>query len=141
RVLQFAPLIFDASIEQIFTALSSGASLIARPDSWSVNSVLTLLERERVTTIDVTPSVWNALTFALVNGDMDLPPALTRVCLGGERVDAAKVALWFEHFKIPLLNEYGPTEATITATVHRIDRAEEPILIGKPVSGVRAYVM
>src|SRR6185437_4110812 len=33
RVLQFAPLIFDASIEQIFTALSSGASLIARPDS------------------------------------------------------------------------------------------------------------
>lgn len=141
RVLQFASLAFDASVEQVFTALSAGATLVARTDAWSLDSVLAILAEEQVTVAEFTPTVWADLTRHLSNTNSAPPAALTRVVLGGERVDPAAVALWFGLSDIPLYNTYGPTETTITATAHRIDSAEEPVVIGAPIPGVRAYVM
>ncbi|HET9899241.1 MAG TPA: amino acid adenylation domain-containing protein [Streptosporangiaceae bacterium] len=141
RVLQFASVMFDASVEQIFTALNNGATLIARTDAWSVDSMLRLLEDEHITVAQFTPTVWAALTRRLVDTATSLPAALTRVILAGERIDPADMALWFTHCDIPLINVYGPTETTISATAHRFDRFEEPIVIGTPVAGVRANIM
>jgi amino acid adenylation domain-containing protein len=141
RVLQFASIMYDAAVEQIFTTLSSGALLVARTETWSIDSLLELLKRERVTMAQFTSTVWEALTQRLIGGRDADQLSLTRVVLAGEAVDPSTVALWFRHYDIPLLNVYGPTETTISATVHRLSQAEDPVLIGEPVPGVHAHVM
>ena len=141
RVLQFASIMYDAAVEQIFTTLSSGATLVARTEMWSINSLVELLDREQVTMAQFTSTVWEALTQYLVSSPDVGHPSMTRVVLAGEAVDPSTVALWFRHYDIPLLNVYGPTETTISATVHRLSHAEDPVLIGEPIPGVRAHVM
>lgn len=141
RVLQFASIMYDAAVEQIFTTLSAGARLVARTETWSIGSLLDLVEREQVSMAQFTSTVWEALTQRLVSTPGAGRPSLTRVVLAGEAVDPSTVALWFRHYDIPLLNVYGPTETTISATVHRLTHADDPVLIGEPIPGVQAHVM
>jgi thioesterase domain-containing protein len=43
---------------------------------------------------------------------------------------------------VELFNEYGPTEATVWATVHRCSSADiDPVPIGRPISNTRIYLL
>ncbi|MFI7115886.1 amino acid adenylation domain-containing protein [Amycolatopsis sp. NPDC049868] len=66
--------------------------------------------------------------------------------LGGEALTAETVQPWRErHPGTLVVNEYGPTEATVGCVVHRIEPGDElpsgPVSIGRPVPGTRAYVL
>ncbi|MFK0250532.1 amino acid adenylation domain-containing protein [Amycolatopsis azurea] len=66
--------------------------------------------------------------------------------LGGEALTAEAVQPWRErHPGTVVVNEYGPTEATVGCVVHRIEPGDElpsgPVLIGRPVPGTRVYVL
>ncbi len=66
--------------------------------------------------------------------------------LGGEALTAEAVQPWRErHPGTLVVNEYGPTEATVGCVVHRIEPGDElpsgPVLIGRPVPGTRVYVL
>lgn len=141
RVLQFASIVYDAAVEQIFTTLTSGARLVALTETWSVDSLVELMAREKVNIAQFTSTVWEAVMQRLISGSSERPASLTLVALAGEAIDPSSVELWFTHYSIPLLNIYGPTETTISATVHRLERAEDPVLIGKPIPGVNVHVM
>ncbi|WP_181773592.1 non-ribosomal peptide synthetase [Amycolatopsis pittospori] len=66
--------------------------------------------------------------------------------LGGEALTAEAVQPWRErHPGTLVVNEYGPTEATVGCVVHRIEPGDEPpsgpVPIGRPVPGTRVYVL
>ncbi|SHM35455.1 amino acid adenylation domain-containing protein [Cyclobacterium lianum] len=68
--------------------------------------------------------------------------ATKRVILGGEKLTKDLVD---SHFHLQpqaaLYNEYGPTEATIWATVAAVQPSDTEISIGKPIGGMRCQVL
>ncbi len=137
RVLQVASPGFDASALETWLALASGACLIVPPEeARSGPALAAVIRREQVSWMILTPAALAAVP------DENLP-SLRSLAVGGESLPAEVANRW-SHAQTPrtLFNLYGPTEATIFATLHRCSgtyRREPPI--GRPVDGVRAYVL
>ncbi len=116
RVLQFAPLHFDASLEEIFATLCGGATLVLRDAAMldSAQAFAAAVERLGITVLDLPTAYWHALTHAL---DAEAAHRLRDVRLaviGGEAALPERVARWRALLPGPvLLNTYGPTETTI----------------------------
>ena len=123
RVLQFATLNFDLSLSEIVAALASGASLqMATADNLMPGPALQrVFAEERITHTVLTPS---ALAMLSPDG-LDALETLT-VC--GEVCSPALAAKWASRRRF--LNAYGPTEATMCATVFEHDGDPESIPIG-----------
>ncbi|WXK67194.1 amino acid adenylation domain-containing protein [Nonomuraea sp. N2-4H] len=144
RVAQFASLSFDAHAEELYPALTAGASVLLLPDgAASLPDVLRTPACRQVSVLDLPTAYWHRLTEAL--GDVTWPEPLRLVILGGEQVHAAAVARWRERFgdRVRLINTYGPTEGTIIATAHDLGAADTvgrpPI--GRPIAGTTAHVL
>ncbi|MCY0386511.1 amino acid adenylation domain-containing protein [Robbsia sp. Bb-Pol-6] len=121
RVLQFSTFNFDGFIEQVFPTLCVGATLVLRgPDLWSSAQFQAELARERITVADLTTAYWHALAqdFAGQPGARQACATLRRVHAGGEAMPADAVRAWHAAGlgHITLVNTYGPSEATVTAT-------------------------
>ncbi|MFF9184656.1 amino acid adenylation domain-containing protein [Streptomyces misionensis] len=143
RVLTFASTSFDASLEQILPALSTGATVIVRPDEiWAPEELAERVAAERVTVMELTPSYWAELVSRL---DLLAPRLATLRLLvtGGEALPADPLERWFAHLpRVPVLNTYGPTEAVISATAHTVATAPAGrVPIGRPLGGRHAYVV
>ncbi|MFI5758926.1 amino acid adenylation domain-containing protein [Streptomyces sp. NPDC051569] len=145
RVLQFAPLHFDASVEEIFVTLAAGGTLVLRGDDMlDVQGLLRGCAEHGVTVLDLPTAYWHELAHALATGVAELPGSLRTVVIGGEAALPERVAQWCRAVgdRVRLLNTYGPTEATVVATVADLSRYDGgPIPIGSPLPGVRAAVV
>ncbi|HEX6745681.1 MAG TPA: amino acid adenylation domain-containing protein [Longimicrobium sp.] len=150
RLLQFASVSFDASIEEIFPALVSGAALVLRDDAMLGSPALfwEACAREGVTVVNLPTAYWHELAGALEDGGSSpIPPSVRLVIIGGERALNERVARWQRVAGpgVRLVNTYGPTEATVVATLRDLaawDAASgREVPIGGPVRGARAYVL
>jgi amino acid adenylation domain-containing protein len=142
RVLTFASLSFDASLEQILPALSVGARVVIRPDEvWSVEELAARVRDEGVTVMELTPSYWEEVVARLDTVAPDLA-SLRLLVTGGEVLPSAPLATWFRHLpQVHVVNTYGPTETVISATAHEIDGpVDGRVPIGRPLGSRRAYV-
>lgn len=142
------PLTFDASVGDVFPALTSGATLVLHPRPADLDgpALLRFTARHRVTMVDVPVSLWRRWTTDLRAGPPPPDWTVTTVMVGGERVPAAAVSAFFETTggRVELFNHYGPTEATVCATTHHVVSATDPsghLPIGLPLPHVRAYVL
>ncbi len=145
RVLQFSQYSADASLEQILPALASGGCLVMRgTEIWSPRQLLEELKRQQVTVMNLSPAYWQNVVREWARAPGDLAGLQLRlVILGGERLTAQAVREWRE-LGLPgvrLLNAYGPTETTITATLGEAGEEEDPITIGRPLPGRTVYVL
>jgi nonribosomal peptide synthetase MxcG len=140
RVLQFAPLHFDASVEEIFLTLCAGATLVVRTEQMldSIPALLQACAEHGVTVLDLPTAYWHELAYAR----LPLPACVRTVIIGGEAALAARVAQWHSTVdpKVRLFNTYGPTEATVVATVAHLRPGDEDVPIGRPLPGVRALL-
>ncbi|NPD22374.1 non-ribosomal peptide synthase/polyketide synthase, partial [Corallococcus exiguus] len=134
RVLQFANLSFDLSVEEIFTTLCVGATLVLAPMEKLMPGapLQQLLREEALTVISLTPA-------ALAATPADGLPSLRTVISGGEALPSEVMARWASRRR--LINTYGPTEATVVATLTDCVADERVPAIGKPLANVRAYVL
>jgi amino acid adenylation domain-containing protein len=117
RMLQFATVNFDAAVEHIFASLAVGAALELRgPALWSAAEFSRVLHERQVTVADLPTGYWKQWAQQLP-GDL-AKLALRRVTVGGEALPGTAVAQWFAGplAGIPLVNTYGPTEATVTTS-------------------------
>ncbi|MDH3438906.1 MAG: amino acid adenylation domain-containing protein, partial [Betaproteobacteria bacterium] len=135
RVLQFASFSFDASVLEIFTALTVGATLCLAPRDHLLpgRELVDTLQHQKITTVLLPPSA------LAVMPDTDLPHLETLIA-GGERCTADLVRRWAPGRRF--FNAYGPTECTVTATTWRcseMDRSDPPI--GRPRANARAYIL
>ncbi|GAA3042292.1 amino acid adenylation domain-containing protein [Streptosporangium longisporum] len=150
RVLMLPPLTFDASVGDLFPALCSGAALVLHPDPALLDGpeLVRFCARHGVTAVDTAASLWRRWTTELAPGSVPDDWPVTTMMVGGERVPLWAVRAWAAATggRVELFNHYGPTEATVCATVHRTrDGAEaagrEHLPIGRPLPHVRAYVV
>ena len=151
RILQFASISFDAAAEEIFPCLTQGATLVLRTDSM-LNSVPAFLQQcyERsITVLDLPTAFWHQLTVELCEKQLQLPAPLRLVIIGGERALAERLAMWHKHVgkRVQLVNSYGPTEATIVATISNLSKMPEvdarlrEVPIGRAIPNVQVYVL
>ncbi|MFF4173900.1 amino acid adenylation domain-containing protein [Streptomyces sp. NPDC001744] len=145
RVLQFSPLHFDASVQEVFATLGAGGTLVLRTDDMlDVGELLAGCERYGITLLDLPAAYWHELVHVLTTGSVRLPDHLRTVIVYGEAVLPERIAQWrgLVGDRIRLLNGYGPTETTVVATVADLTRHETgPVPIGRPLPGVRAAVV
>ena len=143
RVLQFASMTFDMSVEEIFGALLSGATLVLRDDAW-LDSAAAFCARCEAAAISVAnlPTVfWQHLAHET---DAVLPGSLRQIMIGGEAVSPVALRAWFARpgHRPRLFNAYGPTEATVNASIQEAtldDAASRSI--GAPLPNTRLYVL
>ncbi|WP_407160403.1 amino acid adenylation domain-containing protein [Bradyrhizobium sp. STM 3557] len=143
RVLLAASISFDSSVAAIFGALAVGGTLIVSSSEAALAPELTagLLERWKITSILGVPSFLNALC---ERGSSEAAFELKQVVTGGEPCTSdlvEKVARWAPG--ATLYNEYGPTEATVWASVQRCAKCSlsGPVPIGRPIANTRIYIL
>ncbi|MCP3140924.1 non-ribosomal peptide synthase/polyketide synthase [Pyxidicoccus xibeiensis] len=134
RVLQFASLSFDLSVEEIFTTLTSGGCLVMAPLEKLMpgEPLHAFLKEHRLTVVSLTPG---ALAATPSEGLEDLRTVIS----GGEAVSADVVSRWAPGRTF--LNTYGPTEATVIATLTECVPSTGEPPIGRPFANTRAYVL
>ena len=150
NVLQFAALNFDASLEQIFPTLLSGAGLYLRDDDvWSIDEFVEQVEKHRLTVINPPTAYWNQLTVNLAETGKKLPTFVRLVIAGGDVMRSAMVKKW-QNAEIcggRLLNAYGPTEAIITSSIYDVPVSDDTIFrrssmpIGKACANRKFYIL
>ncbi|GII85369.1 non-ribosomal peptide synthetase [Sphaerisporangium siamense] len=136
-VVQFASLGFDTHAEEIYPTLAAGARLALLPDG-----AVTLTDHlDGVTVLDLPTAYWHHLVDQI--DSIAWPPELRLVILGGEQVHEAAVRRWRARFgdRVRLVNTYGPTEATIIATIAELDGSPGRPPIGRPIGGTRVHIL
>ncbi|MBU2706736.1 amino acid adenylation domain-containing protein [Zooshikella marina] len=148
-VLAFANIGFDASLEQAWEALGIGAKLVMREESlWSAEAFRQWLITHQITHIDI-PPVYAQEVFTTVLEDVGFwqqQSCLMRVVVGGEALNANFAQQWAASAAVchcDLLNAYGPTEATIAASIYKVPSGfkGENVPIGKGLSHVQLVVL
>src|SRR5207302_8308700 len=96
RVLQFTSLSWDASIEEIYPCLVTGATLVLRTPTAtdSVQAFLARCAAWRITMLDLPTAFFVELVGHLDRANAPLPATVRLVIIGGERVAAAIVGRW-----------------------------------------------
>jgi len=136
RILQFSSISFDASVEQIFIALFSGATLYLVDDQTLLDNskFRVFLYNNAITHIHAIPSF-------LEGHDLSELGHVKRVIGGGEvfSINLMKKL----SIKSKIYNEYGPTEATVTSIMYQVKSSMDihSIPIGKPISNYQAYIL
>lgn len=131
RSLLYLSTSFDASISDIGTTLLAGATLCIEPDAALAGAGLgRVLAERRISHLDLPPSLLGVLDPA------SLPASLRTVVIGGEPAEPELVRRWAARFLV--VNVYGPTEATVCASLCRCDPVKwtRPLL-GQPLPNVR----
>ncbi len=146
KVLQFASPSFDVSIEEIIPSLLAGAQLVLRDPAMagSVGAFLDAVAAKAITVLNLPTAFWHVLVDEMARTGRRLPSAVRLVVVGGEQISPRALAVWQRMAPGPRwLNGYGPTETTITCTLHEPgpidDTADIPI--GRPLGHARAYVL
>jgi amino acid adenylation domain-containing protein len=131
RVFQFASLSFDASAWEIALAFGAGATLVLGPRERRLSQEeLTALLRQS-TAVLLPPTVLATLE----PGDL---PGLSALIVGGEACPVELARVWASGRR--LWNAYGPTEASVAATIHLYDGGDR-LPIGRPIPRMEAHVL
>ena len=124
---------FDAMAWEVWPALCAGATLHLAPAADSNEDIDALLDWWRAQPLDVsflpTPIAEYAFARHLDH------PTLRTLLIGGDRLRQFNRSQSFE-----VINNYGPTEATVVATSGRIE-AGQALHIGRPVSNGTVYLL
>ncbi|MGZ5051735.1 MAG: amino acid adenylation domain-containing protein, partial [Methylobacter sp.] len=145
RVLQFASLSFDTSLEQLLVAWLSGAcSVLLTSNLIPAPELLALLKKHAVTVADLPPAYWQQMLETTTIADDLL--SLRLLILGGEALPFGLAQQTRNRFPaLTCFNAYGPTEAVITPCIYRLPATltdHSPyIAIGKPRSNTRIYIL
>ncbi|GER90128.1 hypothetical protein KDW_42900 [Dictyobacter vulcani] len=136
-VLAISSLSFDISALELFLPLISGAciELVGRQEATDGRLLIKVLKQNNITLIQATASTWQML----ISSGWQGKPNATLLC-GGEalpldlaqKLTARGKALW---------NVYGPTEATVWATLYHVKKDARHISLGQPMDNVQIYIL
>ncbi|MGB5874534.1 MAG: amino acid adenylation domain-containing protein, partial [Bacteroidota bacterium] len=152
RIMQFLSVSFDASAEEIYPTLISGATLVLHeaPQRVGGRELIDYADRMGVTMLHLPVAYWHQLVSDLVASGGNVPGCLRALVVGGESPSPQKLQQWFELTagQVAFVNAYGPTESTIAATMYAIpepcrleDGAPSCIPIGTPIQNVQIYIL
>ncbi|MDZ8023828.1 MAG: amino acid adenylation domain-containing protein [Nostoc sp. DedQUE11] len=135
RVYQFASLNFDAAISEIFMALGGGATLyLQEKANRSPSSALwEALTNWQITHVTLPPSLLAAIEPTNL-------PQLQTLIVAGEAASGDLLRRWGGE-KRACFNAYGPTEATVCASLMNCSHLLGEPSIGKAIANVEIYLL
>jgi acyl-coenzyme A synthetase/AMP-(fatty) acid ligase len=137
RVLLFASPAFDASMVEVFHALLNGAALVPAPAATiaDADAFLALMRGCGVTVATLPPAYLAAL------GQPDLGRLRLLLTAGEPPISAD---LRYYAARLNYINAYGPTEASVCATIWVVPQAdwkEAELPIGAPIGNTRLHIL
>ncbi len=140
RFLLLSPLHFDSSVAGLFWTLQLGGILVlpAPGEERDPGTLIELIQRFRVTHTLLLPSLLDALLEGAAAAEL---ASLRCVIVAGEACpEGLPQSLADRCPGARLWNEYGPTEATVWATVQELAPGRA-VTIGVPIGGASAHVL
>ena len=151
RVLQFASMSFDLSLEQILPTLIVGARLVVvGREVWRAEEFHSKAAEFGLTVVDLPTGYWQELIQEWAAGPEPALNTKYRLFLvGGDTMLPEVLSLWQQTplSSVRLINAYGPTEATITATAFETASAFgssvrfHRVPIGRPLANREIYIL
>jgi amino acid adenylation domain-containing protein len=137
KLLAITTISFDIAGLELFLPLMSGATVVLA-DAFAAKDgkeLLRLVEAEKITMMQATPSSWRMMLDAGWHQPLPL-----KVLCGGEalslelagRLLAKSQEVW---------NLYGPTETTIWSSVKQVAAADAEVSIGRPIANTQLYIL
>jgi amino acid adenylation domain-containing protein len=142
RLLQLAPLSFDAATFEIWGALlNGGSSVIMPPEPVSLEEIGEVLRREKVNTLWLSAGLFNQV----VDCALPILAGVRQLLAGGDVLSLEHVRqVRRAHPNCQVINGYGPTENTTFSCCYAV-RGEMDLCrgvpIGSPITNTRAYVL
>ncbi|HXB42633.1 MAG TPA: AMP-binding protein, partial [Puia sp.] len=147
RTLQFAPLSFDVSFQEIFATLTTGGTLVLIEDDLRLDpqSLLHFIEEESINRIFIPFVALQYLTEA-ADATRFFPSCLKEVITAGEqlKITAQLVSFFSALPDCVLYNQYGPTECHVVTELKLEGKATEwPALpsIGKAIDNTDIIIL
>ncbi|MDC8758073.1 non-ribosomal peptide synthetase [Janthinobacterium fluminis] len=135
---------FDATITSLYLPLLTGKQLFIVPEEDEIACLGELWQNQPgLTLAKITPAHLELLSKILPAGAASHTAVLV---IGGEALHANALRFWREHAPaVRVINEYGPTEATVGCCIHDIAAGEcgmpGAVPIGRPIRNTRLYVL
>jgi len=147
KTLQFAPLTFDVSFQEIFSTLTTGGTLVLIEEEARIDPGLLLayIEHHKINRIFVPFVALQYLTEA-ASASHYFPRSLQEVITAGEQLQITSAVVRFFN-QLPdcgLINQYGPTEChVVTANKLSGNAASWPKLpgIGKAIDNTEILIL
>ncbi len=137
-LIAITTLSFDISKLELFLPLTTGARICmaSQEDTVDGQRLADLMESENVTVMQATPASWRLLIESGWEGKKDL-----KILCGGEAMPPALAEALLERCSA-LWNVYGPTEATVWASVKDVTEVVSGnVPIGRPVANTGLYIL
>jgi amino acid adenylation domain-containing protein/non-ribosomal peptide synthase protein (TIGR01720 family) len=144
-VAQNASHTFDISVWQLFAAIVSGGRTVIYGNEvvMEPENLLRRVQENGVTILETVPSYLGVMLEVMEAKGIQLP-ALRYLMVTGETVHPSLLDRWFAlKPDIPVVNAYGPTEASDDITHHIMTGPpqEERVPVGKPLRNFNIYVV
>ena len=144
-IAQTAPATFDISIWQLLASLVTGGTTVIyqREEQLDPAAFVRRLTADGVTILELVPSYLAGLLDCLEAWPWPLPH-LRRLLLTGEALKPHLLGRWFALYpSIPVVNAYGPTEASDDVTHHTMTAvpADGVVPVGTPVRNLQVHVL
>ncbi|MDM7952422.1 MAG: amino acid adenylation domain-containing protein [Cyanobium sp. CZS 25K] len=144
RMLQLAPLSFDAATFEIWGALLNGATLVmAPPGQLSVQELAALLRQQRISTLWLTAGLFQTM----IEEQPEALAGVRQILAGGDVLAPCAVQRLLDRLPAghQLINGYGPTENTTFTCCHRLAAGDalDPggLPIGRPIAATLVRVL
>ncbi|MER5483258.1 amino acid adenylation domain-containing protein [Streptomyces sp. NPDC002812] len=142
RVLLLASYAFDPSTYAFWVPLLHGGRTVITPEGdLAVAELARLIVEEEITGLDITAGLFRVMA-------EEAPECFTgvrEVITGGDLISPTAVRRVLEHSPDTLVRcAYGPTETTLFATQALWTAGDEvpaPVPVGRPLDGMRAYIL
>ena len=137
----FTSISFDLSITAIFTTLVVGGKIEFFDEKITPITLKTIFENSKMNSVKMTPTHLEIISKYDIKKDR-----FNLVIVGGEqlKVSTAKKAQDVLGERCKIVNEYGPTEATVGCVYHIFDKNKtyigEGLPIGKPLDNIDLYL-
>jgi amino acid adenylation domain-containing protein len=142
RVLQLAPVAFDASTLEIWGALLTGATLVIAPSGpLGLPEIASLLRASGVSVAWLTAGLFHQI----IEVDADAVAGIDQLLAGGDVLnpESVRTALTVRGGR-PLVNGYGPTENTTFTSCHVMtdpDQVAATVPIGQPIQHTTVQIL
>ncbi|CDL85988.1 non-ribosomal peptide synthetase [Xenorhabdus cabanillasii] len=139
-----ASISFDATITSLFLPLLQGQTLFILPVEEDIPALVQAWQQlPDLAMAKITPAHLELLSQQLLPEHAGRIPLLV---IGGESLSASALRFWRQHApQVRIINEYGPTEATVGCCIYDIpagDIKEDGALpIGRPIANTRLYLL
>ncbi|MDF1756036.1 MAG: amino acid adenylation domain-containing protein [Verrucomicrobiales bacterium] len=128
---------FDVSVPELFCPLVLGGEVHVAPAKIAADgeALGELIDKAGITMMNATPTTFQILVASGWKGKEDLV-----IMSGGEAI-SPDLANTLQGLCKAVYNEYGPCEATVFNTVHKVDHESGTVPLGTPLLNSRIYIL